>query len=81
MTIHNSRNLTEFECDACGDVIQLNPHEFDDFSAIHRHIISEGWRSRRTGNIWHHYCAKCGTKIDKPVTLDAVNQALFGGKK
>ena len=48
-----------FECDVCGDTLET---DMRDFTEARTAFNNEGWRSRKLGADWIHYCAECGVK-------------------
>ncbi|HWS65679.1 MAG TPA: hypothetical protein VN325_23205 [Steroidobacteraceae bacterium] len=49
----------QFECDECAEVLDTRTSEF---SEALTELKVEGWRSRKLGNDWSHYCEKCWVK-------------------
>lgn len=45
-----------FCCDACGDTLETGEREFAPAKAV---LDAEGWRARKFGVDWMHYCAGC----------------------
>lgn len=45
-----------FECDACGEVLRTDEHDFNEAAAILR---NENWIARKEGDVWCHYCGDC----------------------
>lgn len=76
--IQRSHNLIELECDSCG---QAESDENISWEFFWHTFKTLGWRAKRVGADWIHSCPACAKKSEEPMTLDAVNQALFGGKK
>jgi uncharacterized protein (DUF983 family) len=49
-----------FECDACGTTLET---ETSDFGSARNLLRREGWRARKLGDGWMHFCPKCDDKI------------------
>jgi hypothetical protein len=45
-----------FECDGCSDTLETGEREFSE--AKHA-LDAEGWRARKLGSDWMHYCPGC----------------------
>lgn len=46
-----------FECDVCGETLETDEREFAEAKAV---LDDEGWRARKLGADWMHYCPECG---------------------
>lgn len=45
-----------FECDDCPDVLETGESDFGEAWDMAK---SDGWRTRKFGNVWKHRCPKC----------------------
>lgn len=53
---HSIKSQHAFECDACGDGIEL---EDADFTSAWVTARRKGWRANRVGAGWQHLCPDC----------------------
>lgn len=56
MTISRDHGDITFECDSCAD--EYETHE-DNFDIAWNMAKRDGWRARKVGNVWQHFCEDC----------------------
>jgi hypothetical protein len=55
--IDRQKGEIKFGCDGCGEVYDSGTDEFNDARAL---FERDGWKIRREGFDWLHYCPRCG---------------------
>lgn len=45
-----------FECEGCSDTLETGERDFSEAKAV---LDTEGWRARKLGSDWLHYCPGC----------------------
>lgn len=45
-----------FACDGCGDDLETDMSDFGDALG---ELRGAGWRARKVGDVWCHYCGGC----------------------
>ena len=50
-------------CDACGKELD---GVFSDFDEARDSMKTNGWRTRRIGDDWFHYCPECAPEMARP---------------
>lgn len=60
MTIDRQHGDIVFECDGCGETLETAQA---DFGAAFNFVKREGWRAKKIGNVWSHYCDACNEEI------------------
>jgi hypothetical protein len=48
-----------FECDGCSAVLETDQA---DFGVAIKMLKRNGWKARKTGDVWSHSCESCGAK-------------------
>ena len=49
------------ECDSCDEILET---ETSDFGSALNLMKREGWRARKIGEDWCHFCSKCEVPRD-----------------
>jgi len=57
--LDRQRGKIVFECDKCAEVLITDTA---DFYEARQMLTDDGWKSRKAGADWLHYCATCGEK-------------------
>lgn len=74
MTTDRIKGQLVFECDNCGETSQDN----NNFIEAWNELKDDGWKTRKFGSDWNHYCPKCAPHIDKTPNLDEITNKLMG---
>jgi phage FluMu protein Com len=60
MTVERYKHECEIECNACGKTVHhTGVYGQDDFKFMWGEMQTEGWRTRKSGDDWLHYCPRC----------------------
>ncbi len=55
MSLHRDHGEIVFECDGCGETLETLT---TDFWAAAAKLKDEGWRTRKRGQEWEHFCSE-----------------------